>query len=262
MFFHPAPAAAAHCQPFGHRVNRALVHNFGDVAAGAFDFVFQVACQPSIGQRQERHHLAALHHFAHRRVVFAELLCQFGLADQYDSEQAIKTVFQFKKAFQVLQSGNWQAVCLFDYQHMFVARLRALLQGAVDLAETCFRIAVGAGAGRYGFQDGGGNVRGFKGFTLHIVVFHRQHIRFDGDDLPAFAVDAVLQVFAQGGLARAALADYRHKAAVAGRLKHCLAHIAHIRGHIHVLRRSNLIVERVAYQAEITAGGLGQSGFS
>ena len=105
-------------------------------------------------------------------------------------------------------------------------------------------------------------MRGFQGFALHIVVFHRQYIRFDGDNLPAITVDAVLQVFAQGGLARAAFADHRHKAAVAGRLKHCLAHIAHIRGHIHILCRPDFIVERVAYQAEITAGGLGQSGFS
>ena len=153
-------------------------------------------------------------------------------------------------------------MCLLNHQHMFVARLRALLQGAVDLAETCFRIAVGSGAGRYSFQDGGGNVRGFQGFALHIVVFHRQHIRFDGDNLPAITVDAVLQVFAQGGLARAAFADHRHKAAVAGRLQHCLAHIAHIGSHIHIFRAADFVIERVAAQAEITAGGLGQSGFS
>ena len=74
MLFHPATAAAAHRQPFGHRVNRALVHNFGDITAGAFDFVFQVACQTAVGQRQQGDHLAALHHFAHCRVVFAEFL--------------------------------------------------------------------------------------------------------------------------------------------------------------------------------------------
>ena len=85
-----------------------------------------------------------------------------------------------------------------------------------------------------------------KRFAFLVVVLHRQDIRLDQDDLPAFAVDTVLQVFSQCGFTRAAFADHRHKTAVAGRLKHCLAHIAHIRRHIHIVCRLDFVVKRVA----------------
>ena len=150
---------------------------------------------------------------------------------------------------------------LFDNQHVFVAGFRALLQGTVDLAETGFGAAFGGCAGGNGFKDGFGNVYGFQGFALLVVVFHCQYIRLNHHNLPAFAADAVLQVFAQGGFTCATLTHRRHKAAVAGRLKHGLAHIAHVGGDVEIVRTVDFVVEGVACQAEMAAGGLCQGGF-
>ena len=99
-------------------------------------------------------------------------------------------------------------------------------------------------------------MHGLQRFAFDVVVFHRQYIRLDHHNLAAFAVDAVLQVFAQGRLTRAAFADHRHKPAVAGCLKHRFTYITHIGRQIHIIGAVDFIVKRVARQAEMAARGL------
>ena len=192
--------------------------------------MFQIARQLAVGQRLQRYHFAALHHLAHIWVVFRQLLRQLGLPNQHNANQPFKAVFQFKKAFQVFQRGQRQAVRLFNNQHVLVARLGAFNQRVVDLAEPRFRTALGRRVGRYRFQHRFGDMHRFERFAFLVVILHRQYIRFNQNHRLVFAVDAVLQVFAQGGFARAAFADHRHKSALRGDLKHRLAHITGIGG--------------------------------
>ena len=130
----------------------------------------------------------------------------------------------------MFQRGQRQAVRLFNSQHVFVARLGAFNQRVVDLAETRLGAALGRGVGRHCFQNRLGNMHRFQRFAFLVVILHRQYIRFNQNHRLVFAVDAVLQVFAQGGFARAAFADHRHKSALCRHLKHRLAHITRIGG--------------------------------
>ena len=113
--------AAAYRQTLGDSINGAFIHHLGQIAADTFKLVFQIAGQLAVGQRQQSNQLAALHHFAHIRVILTELLSQLGLADQHNPQQPLKTAFEFEKSLQVFQGRQGHTVRLFNQQHMLVA---------------------------------------------------------------------------------------------------------------------------------------------
>ena len=151
---------------------------------------------------------------------------------------------------------------LVDHQAVPVAGGMALAQGLVQLGEA----RLGAGLGLLQRGHGGhqrlGDVGRLERLALLVVVFHPQHVGLDQQDRLVLADDAVFQVAHQRGLAGAALGHHGEQAAMLGRLEHRLADVADVRADVHVLVGLDVILERVAEQPEMLAGGWKQGLFA
>ena len=134
---------------------------------------------------------------------------------------------------------------------MAETRLAAVLQNAVQLAETGVLAAFDAFQWRYGADDGFGDSCRLEGFALHIIVFHGDDVWLYDNHRRVLTVNAFNQVAAQRGFTRAGLADNRQKATVAGSLEQRLTHVADIRRGEHIVRALHgFIGERVTEKAK------------
>ncbi|VAM35450.1 Uncharacterised protein [Enterobacter hormaechei] len=140
---------------------------------------------------------------------------------------------------------------LLNHQNVAEACLAAVLQDAVQLAETGVLAAFDTLQWRDGADDGLGDSCCLQGFTLHVVVFHGDDVWLDNNHWRVLAVDAFNQVAAQRGFTRTGLADNRQKATVAGGLEQCLTHVADIRRGEHIVRALHgFIGKRVTEKAK------------
>ena len=140
---------------------------------------------------------------------------------------------------------------LLNHQNVAETRLTAVLQDAVQLAETGVLAAFDTLQRRDGADDGLGDSCRLQGFALHVVVFHGDDVWLDNNHRRVLTVNAFNQVAAQRGFTRTGLADNRQKATVAGGLEQRFTHVADIRRGEHIVRALHgFIGKRVTEKAK------------